>query len=100
MKKCKFCNSSLKHIGHVDPGMLIKEASIHRFTGMGIFILLLLVGLLASIPLWTYHPFFAAMIIAISGGIGVYLWQKPKALFRCSNCGTEFYGNSLNIYKK
>ena len=80
--------------------MLIKEASIHRFTGIGVFILLLTIGLIISIPLWSKHHILAAILVAIFGGIGAYLWQKPKNFFRCINCGAEFYGNSLNIYKR
>jgi len=100
MKKCKFCNTRLEHIGQLEPGMLIKEATIHRFIGMGIFILLLTIGSLISIPLWSEHQILAAILIAIFGGIGAYLWQKPVELFHCSNCGAEFYGDSLNIYKR
>lgn len=80
--------------------MLMKQASIHRFTGVGVFIALLVFGLLISIPLWGSHHIFAASVIAIFGGIGVYFWQRPVDLYRCSNCSAEYYGESLSIYRR
>lgn len=102
MKKCKSCNSPLVHID--DIGALKRPLSdeIGRsvIDGLGTLILFILIGLLVSMPLWKSHGILAAIIISSFSAIGAYLFQKPRKFYRCTNCGAEFYGKNLLIFKR
>ena len=103
IKKCKLCNGILREIGTIEPDTAYastKYPSISPFDGIGYFVLFLIIGFLVSIPLWDKNTIVAAIIISLFGGLGAYLWQKPKVLYRCTKCGSEYYGKHLSNYER
>lgn len=94
MKKCKTCNAGLSRIGKIEPDTLwlsTKRPSLSPFAGIGYFAVFLLGGLLIAQPLWESHLIWAGLIVAVCGGLGAYLWKRPRNYYRCTQCGSEFY---------
>lgn len=98
MKKCKKCDSELKYLGKIEPDTLwvsTKQPSLSPFAGIGYFAVFLLGGLLISQPLWASNMILAVVVVTVLGGFGAYLWKRPRKYYRCTNCGSEFYGSIL-----
>ena len=77
-----------------------KSPALNPLNGSEYFIALLLLGLVSALSLWEKNTFLALVIIAGFGGFGAYLWQKPRKLYRCTKCGSEYYGKNLTRYRK
>ncbi|HSH29467.1 MAG TPA: hypothetical protein VK971_06115 [Thiohalobacter sp.] len=94
MKKCSTCYAELNCVGKIEPDTLwlsTKRPSLSPFAGIGYFAVFLLGGLLISQPLWESHLVWAGLIVAVCGGLGAYLWKRPRNYYRCAQCGSEFY---------
>ena len=103
MKKCKSCKSRLKKIGVVEPDTAIistKSPSIDIYDGVEYFILFILIGILFMFSLIEEHFVLAYIVFCLFAGMGVYLWKRPRIVYRCIKCGEEYYGNNLSIYKR
>ena len=102
MKKCKFCQSTLKLIGEIEPdtpNYSTKSPALGPYDGVEYFVIFFLLSCIITASLWSSFTFISVVVISIFSGFGIYLWQKSRKYYRCGNCGSEFYGNNLKIYK-
>lgn len=103
MKRCASCNSILLHIGDIKPNTLLVSSrypSLSPYDGAEYLVVMLLLSMILTLPFWGTHMFFSVLVIAVFGGYGAFLWQRPRPVYRCKKCGAEFYGKSLSPLKR
>ncbi|WP_221794178.1 hypothetical protein [Oceanobacter mangrovi] len=99
---CNVCGGRLRQIGKIAPDnftpYLIYTPAIDKIAprdGAGWFAASLMLGMLVSSPLWAEQLSLAIAIICGAGGLGAWLWRRPRDLYRCGQCGGEFVGRQL-----
>jgi len=103
MKKCKVCGGVLRKIGTVEPDTLYvssRAPALSPYDGMPSFMIFFILGTIIGMEFFEQSRALGIAIICLFGGFGAWLWRRPRPLYRCAKCNSEYSGGELSRFRR